>query len=142
MNLAVPMRAEYYLDAGTEFVTNSDDSCSSGVTLSFSNFSDNLVSGETCVLDTGSPGDSGAGCVVAGPVAQRFGEPPTAGNFNLFLQASGAGNDGSVTVDAAVPVWLRFDWDSGIGGDENPSGRATFGIFGGHDSQIYRRELY
>ena len=142
VNLGVPMRAEYYVNASTDFVSNIDDSCSSGVTLSFSNFADNLIAGETCVLDSGSPGGSGAGCTVAGPVTQRYDGPPIAGEFNLFLQAPGAGNDGSVSVDAVVPVWLRFDWDSGVPGDENPSGRATFGIFGGHGSEVYRRELY
>jgi hypothetical protein len=35
-----------------------------------------------------------------------------------------------------------FDWDAAVPGLENPSGRATFGIFGGHDNEIYRRELY
>jgi MSHA biogenesis protein MshQ len=142
LNLGVPMRAEYYLNSSTEFVTNTTDSCTSGVTLSFSDFADNLTVGETCVVDTGSPGDSAAGCAVAGVAAQLFNGPPITGDFNLFLQAPGAGNDGSVTVDAVVPDWLKFDWDTGVAGDENPSGRVTFGIFGGDESQVYRRELY
>ena len=112
------------------------------MTLSFSDFADNLTVGETCVVDTGSPGDSGAGCAVAGSAAQLFDGPPIFGDFNLFLQAPGAGNDGSVTVEAFVPAWLKFDWDTGVAGDENPSGRVAFGIFGGDESQVYRRELY
>jgi MSHA biogenesis protein MshQ len=142
LNLGVPMRAEYYLNSSTEFVTNTTDSCTSGVTLGLSDFADNLILGETCVVDTGSPGDSSAGCAVAGVAAQLFNGPPISGDFNLFLQAPGAGNDGSVTVDAVVPDWLKFDWDTGVAGDENPSGRVTFGIFGGDESQVYRRELY
>jgi MSHA biogenesis protein MshQ len=142
LNLGVPMRAEYYLNSSTEFVTNTTDSCTSGVTLGLSDFADNLILGETCVVDTGSPGDSAAGCILAGVAAQLFNGPPITGDFNLFLQAPGAGNDGSVTVDAVVPDWLKFDWDTGVAGDENPSGRVTFGIFGGDESQVYRRELY
>jgi len=142
VNLGVPMRAEYYLSASSGYVINTDDFCSGGATLSFSNFADNLSVGETCVLDTGSPGDSGAGCVAAGPVAQRYDGPPIVGEFNLFLQAPGAGNDGSVSIDAVVPAWLMWDWDAAVPGLENPSGRATFGIYGGHSSEIYRRELY
>jgi len=138
----MPMRAEYYADTNTGYVTNTADSCSSGVSLSFSSFADNLNIGETCVLDTGSPGDSGAGCVAAGPVAQRYDGPPITGLFNLFLQAPGAGNDGAVSIDAAVPEWLMFDWDVAAPGLENPSGRATFGIYGGHVNEIYRREKY
>jgi hypothetical protein len=30
----------------------------------------------------------------------------------------------------------------GLAGDENPSGQATFGIFGGESRQIYTREIY
>jgi MSHA biogenesis protein MshQ len=142
VNLGMPMRAEYYVNSSTGYVTNTNDSCSSGVSLSFSNFAGNLDAGETCVLDTGSPGDSGAGCVAAGPVAQRYDGPPISGEFNLSLQAPGAGNDGAVSVDAVVPDWLMFDWDAAVPGLEYPSGRATFGIYRGHDKEIYRRELY
>jgi MSHA biogenesis protein MshQ len=45
-------------------------------------------------------------------------------------------------ITAAVPDWLRFDWDSSTAGDENPAGQATFGIFGGEQRQIYTREIY
>ncbi len=142
VNLAVPMRAEYFVDVNTGFVSNPDDSCSSAVSLSLSNFAGNLSPGDTCVLDSGSPGISGAGCPAPGPATQRFTAPPALGDFNLFLQAPGEGNDGSVSVDANVPSWLRFDWDASTAGDENPSTRATFGIYRGGDRQIYRRELY
>ncbi len=142
VNLGVSMKTEYYLDASSGYVTNTSDSCTAGAILSFSNYTDNLDSGETCVLDIGSPGSSGAGCLAAGPVTQRYDDPLIAGDFNLFLQAPGAGNDGAVTVDAVVPDWLKFDWDTGVAGDENPSGRVTFGIFGGDETQVYRRELY
>jgi MSHA biogenesis protein MshQ len=142
VNLGVPMRTEYYVDASTGFVTNSSDFCSSGAALSLTNFADNLGAGETCVEDSGNPGVSGAGCAVAGPVAQRFDDPLIAGEFNLFLQAPGAGNDGSATVDVNVPDWLEFDWDTAGPGFEDPSGRITFGIYGGDKNQVYRRELY
>jgi len=142
VNLGVPMRAEYYVDASTGFVTNTTDFCSSGAALSFTNFAENLDAGETCVEDSGSPGLSSAGCAIAGPVAQRYDDPLIAGEFNLFLEAPGAGNDGSTTVDVNVPDWLEFDWDTGVPGLEDPSGRITFGIYGGDKNQVYRRELY
>jgi MSHA biogenesis protein MshQ len=142
VNLGVSMKTEYYLDANSGYVTNINDSCTAGAILGFSNYTDNLDSGETCVLDIGSPGSSGAGCVAAGPVTQRYDDPLIAGDFNLFLQAPGAGNDGSVSIDADVPDWLEFDWDTGVPGLEDPSGHATFGIYGGDKNQVYRRELY
>jgi MSHA biogenesis protein MshQ len=94
------------------------------------------------VRDSGSPGGSGVGCAAAAPVPQRYKQPPAAGDFNLRLAAPGAGNSGSVLINGTVPAWLRHDWDTATSGDENPSGQATFGIFGGETRQIYTREIY
>lgn len=142
VNLAVPMSVEYYQDATTGFVTNSDDSCASAITLSLAGFTNNLGAGETCAVENGSPGSSGIACAAAGPAGERYREPPLAGDFNLFLQAPGDGNDGSTTVTADVPDWLRFDWDASTPAFENPAGTATFGIYRGEDRRIYTRELY
>jgi hypothetical protein len=142
VNLNVPMRAEYFVDASTGFTAHTDDSCTASVSLSLGNFKKNLVPSETCVLDTGSPGSSGAGCAVAGPAGQRYREPPLGGDFNLFLLAPGAGYDGSTDVTADVPSWLEFDWDAALPGLEDPTGTATFGIYGGDNQRIYTRELY
>ena len=142
VNLNVPMRAEYFVDASTGFVPNIDDSCTDSVTLTLGAFTENLVSGDTCVMDTGAPGASGEGCVAAGPPALRYREPPLGGDFNLYLRAPGATHDGSTTATADVPAWLEFDWDTILPGLEDPSGTATFGIFGGEGKRIYMRELY
>jgi MSHA biogenesis protein MshQ len=134
--------AEYYAGAGSGFVANTDDACTSGVSLALSTYTKNLSPGETCVRDGGSPGASGSGCAPAAPLAQRYHEPPVLGDFDLQLAAPGAGNNGSVKITAAVPAWLQYDWDAGTPGDENPTGEATFGIFGGESKQIYSREIY
>ena len=115
---------------------------STSAALSISNFADNLSVGETCVQDTGSPGLSGAGCTVAGPILERYDDPLIAGDANLWMKAPGAGNDGSADVSADVPTWLEFDWNSGVPGLEDPSGHIVFGIYGGDKNQVYRRELY
>jgi hypothetical protein len=60
----------------------------------------------------------------------------------LTLAAPGANKSGSVTISADVPSHLRFDWDAAAAGDENPSGQATFGLYGGESKQIYIREVY
>ena len=142
VNLALPFRTEYFVDPATGFVPNINDSCTSTVSLSLAGFTENLAAGETCVLDTGAPGDSGAGCAVAGPPGLRYREPPLGADFNLHLQAPGAGNDGSTTATADVPDWLEFDWDTTSPGFEDPTGTAVFGIFRGVDRRIYIRELY
>ncbi|MDZ7767968.1 MAG: LamG domain-containing protein [Woeseiaceae bacterium] len=142
VNLNVPMRAEYFAGSAMGFVSNADDSCSADIALSLGAFTDNLAAGETCVIESGAPGSSGAGCAAPGPAGLRYREPPLAGDFNLYLQAPGDGNDGSTTITADVPAWLRFDWNAALPGLENPAGTATFGIYRGEDRRIYTRELY
>ena len=142
VNLALPFRTEYFVSAAIGFVPHVDDSCSTPVSLSLGAFTENLAAGETCVLDSGNPGDSGAGCAAAGPPALRYSEPPLASDFNLHLLAPGAGNDGSTTATADVPDWLEFEWNLSTPGREDPAGTAVFGIFRGADRRIYMRELY
>jgi MSHA biogenesis protein MshQ len=140
LNLPVPMHSEYFVNTTTGFTQNSGDSCTTGVTMSFANYGGNLSSGETCMLDTGSPGVSGIGCAVAASPGQQFKMPPSAGDFVAILRAPGAGNDGTVTVTTVVPSWLRFDWNAAAPGLENPSGVATFGIFRGETKRIFQTE--
>jgi hypothetical protein len=142
VDLALPFMTEYFVDATIGFVPNTDDSCTDSVSVSLGAFTENLAAGETCVLDSGAPGDSGAGCAAAGPPALQYREPPLGGDFNQHLRAPGAGNDGSTTATADVPDWLEFDWDTVLPGFEDPTGTAVFGIFRGVDRRIYIRELY
>lgn len=142
VDLPIPLLAEYYAGAGSGFVTNTSDACTTNVSLALTNFTENLSNGDTCVLDTGAPGVSGEGCPAPAPVSQQFQAPPLTGDFNLTLAAPGIGNTGSVQIDATVPSWLRFDWDAATPGDENPSGQAAFGLYKGDSAQIYLREVY
>jgi MSHA biogenesis protein MshQ len=142
VNLALTMQAEYYAGAGVGFVANGDDSCATNVSVVLSGFTENLAAGETCVLDSGWPGASGQGCAAPAVAGLQFAVPPVNGNFNFNLAAPGVGNTGGVTVTATVPDWLRFDWNAATLGEENPSGQATFGLFGGNARQIYLREIY
>ena len=68
------------------------------------------------------------------------------GTGNLILSAPGDGNDGSADVTLNLSAtggadmeWLQFDWD-GNGTLDNPTARATFGIFNGNQHLIYMRE--
>jgi MSHA biogenesis protein MshQ len=145
LNLPLGLRAEYFLNDNAGFVQNTDDACTTNVSidpLSLA-FGGSLNSGETCILDTGSPGLSGVGCAAAGSAGSQFRAPPwvlDGGNFNAILRAPGAGNGGTVTLTAVVPDWLLFDWIAGTPGLERPSGIATFGIFQGNSKRIYQGE--
>jgi MSHA biogenesis protein MshQ len=141
LDLPVRMVAEHYAGDSAGFVVNGSDVCST-VALTLTGFTQNLSDGDTCVRDSGAPGASDVGCAVAAALPLRFAEPPAAGDYNLRLAAPGAGNSGSVIVSASVPEWLRYDWNAGVGLDEDPSAQATFGVFGGESRQIYMREIY
>lgn len=141
LSLAIPFRTEYWTSSG--WAINTSDTCSGnsltggvvGVSLS--------ALPVTCVQDNGSPGRSGAGCATTGPVGQRFiegGVVAFAGNFNLWLSATGSGNTGAVTVTGNVPNWLQYPWDGVTATD--PTARATFGVYKGNNEFIYLRESY
>lgn len=118
--LNLSLRAEYF--DGSTFVGNLEDSCTpyDGTLATLSNYSDNLQTGETTA--------SGAGSLLGGtynPLSP------------LQLSAPGTGNDGSVDVRLPVDFWLRYDWDGDGSHDNDPSARASFGIFKGNSRMIY-----
>lgn len=122
--LTVPVRTEYY--SGSAFVVNDADVCTTYTAADLS-----LVAGSyTGHLDPGETTASGSGTLSAG-----------LGNDDFSLSAPGAGNDGSVDLQYNLSsfAWLRFDWD-GNGTEDDPTVRATFGIFKGNPRLIYMRE--
>lgn len=64
--------------------------------------------------------------------------PLTSGDGDLDFSAPGVGGDGWVDVGLDVPNYLQFNWHGS--GDENPTARATFGIYQGNQRIIYIRE--
>jgi MSHA biogenesis protein MshQ len=143
IDLQVPMRAEFF--TGTAFVQNTADVCTA-LTLAplvDANVADTLLPAETCVQDSGSPGASGQGCAVAGPVPRRFMAVPTVGNggsYQWWLRAPGAGNTGILDATPNVPAWLRFNWRGT--GESAPTARVGFGVYQGDRRAIHEREVY
>ncbi len=145
LDLPVPFTVEYW-DGANGWQRNTADACTG---LNLANAVSLALSGgpaaSTCVRDSGNPGESGAGCVAATPAglaARRYQDATIAGfqgNFNLWLQAPGAGNTGSVLVTSTVPAWLQFTWTSAVA--SSPVARATFGVIRSGPI-IYRREAY
>lgn len=142
LDMPMPFRAEYWLNG---WRLNTADTCTgdetmpggaaNAVTVALATVAPAVWA--TCVWDSSAPGLSGAGCASAGAAGRRYLEgatpalvPPFAGDFNLWLRASGAGNVGSVVVTPTVPAWLGLV----------PPARATFGTY--KTPVIYRREVY
>jgi len=111
--LPVPVWGEYW--GGTAFVRNTQDNCTTigAVTLS---------GAAPCTL---TPAVSGAGSTLG------------SGSGTLTLAAPNVRGCADLTVTA--PNWLKGRW-SGATYTQNPSARATFGVF--KDRVLYRRENY
>jgi MSHA biogenesis protein MshQ len=112
-------------------------------TIADANAGDTLLPSETCVQDSGSPGASGQGCSVAGPVERRYTLTPPVGNggtFTFWLRAPGVGNVGILDVTPTVPAWLQFNWRGA--GNTAPTARVGFGVYQGDRRAIHEREVY
>lgn len=119
--LPIPLRSEYYV--GGSYLLNNLDSCSSysSVDLQLSNYLGRLVDGDLL--------KDGSGALVAGE------------GSSMSLTEQGVVHEGSVDLlyNLSAMPWLQYDWD-GDGIYDNPSARATFGIFKGNERLIYMRE--
>lgn len=66
------------------------------------------------------------------------------GLSSLAFGIAGEDNTGNIDITGSLTAlpWLQFDWNGDGSYDNNPLGRATFGIFKGNDKIIFRREVY
>ena len=138
--LPMSMLTQYYVDTSTGFVTNTGDNCTS-------------ISGTNLRLSNASGTADGPGPTTAGPISvgtqttsAAVGNIPfVAGGAGLSFTAPGSGGSGYVDVTirpGQLPAYLQFDWDGNGAHDNNPSSRATFGVYRGNPRQIYLRERY
>lgn len=118
--LPVEMVAQYYKDTDTGFITNSADNCT------------------TLTMPTTFAVREGA--TVTGSTTPAF-TAAAAGDFGLVLSAPGDGHNGSADLTATVPSWLQFDWNGDGAYSDNPTSRATFGLYQGNPHRVYQREV-
>ncbi|MHB1333360.1 MAG: DUF6701 domain-containing protein [Sulfuriferula sp.] len=144
LDLPIPVEAQYW--NGNVFVTNTADNCTTitAANIAMGNYLPNL-----------SP------CMTAISVSGRLSGGKSS---NLKLVKPGAGNNGSVdltvnlgatasgqtcvappttqqSVTAANQSYLQGKW-SGTNYNQNPQGRATFGVYKNANEFIYMREMY
>ena len=141
LSLSVPLFAEYY--DGNAFVTNTDDSCTA---LDLAD--DIVLSNPDTAGGAGQPGDSVM--TVGGGTSQVTSPDPvqlSSGSTQLIFSAPGEDNTGYIDIvtdlEGAGFTHLQYDWngdaDYSDAGNE-PSARATFGIYEGPQEMIYIRE--
>jgi len=126
----IPLSVEYH--DGNNFIPNTSDTCStyieSDVTLLEVTAADSIVPSDT---DASSP------VLATSLIGGKF-DPVNP----LIIDAPGMGKTGSldVTIDLSTQDWLQYDWDNDTNHDNDPTSRATWGIFSGTDEFIYIRE--
>ena len=147
--LALPMKTQYF--DGSNYIDNIDDSC---MELALT---DLVLSSavETNIIDGDIDVSNGASCIGSGVTTASLTLPRFAdGDSGLSFTAPGEACVGYVdtTMDlSAISLtigsllypdltFLQYDWDDDLSFDDNPTGRATFGVFSGQSEFIYIRE--
>ncbi len=146
LNLPIPMTVQYW--NGTVFVPNTLDSCTtiiaSDIRFNYLAATPNLVACETAMNLGGTIAFS------AGVAATTRLTRPGAGNngaVDLTVNLNGASGNTCTAVGAANPAtnagrpYLQGAW-TGTAYDDDPTARATFGVYKGRDEFIYLRESY
>lgn len=123
--LEISVRTEY--QSSGDFITNADDSCTAytSVNITYTN-----LTGLTA-----NPVAAGVGTLVNGIVDDA----------NPLILTNTLNEVGFVDVTHSIDFWLQYDWDDtddlGDGPyDDNPTSRATWGIYKGSKEIIYIRE--
>lgn len=147
--LPLPMRIEHYAELGvaddfTDGLAPADDcttlSLAGAVRLTGSGGEQDgntvvplVGSGTTRLLDSFPPAIPATDPLFSGSTTNLLFEPPTPAGGTGFVD---------VRVDLAVDglEWLRYDWDGGGAFDDDPTARASFGLFPGRREYIYIRE--
>lgn len=141
-SLHVPLELEYW--NGSQFTTNSDDSCSA-FNLDMMSFSPDLDSSDQIEI---SGGDSS---VQLTNDLSSYGDSVTANSGRFWLSFSSPGTSGAATYFMGTggesvpaqewPDWLKYDWDQDGSDDEAVSGIVSFGSQRGSDRIISKREI-
>jgi len=144
--LPVPVSAEYW--NGTAFITNGDDNCTQigAANIVLGNYKLNLSSGETTLQQPVLPSgtitlSNGAGLIkLSAPGSTNNGSVDV--SINLTGSTAGAScTVGMPTSTGAGMIWLQGAW-CGTAYDDDPTARATFGIYTNSNQFIYQRENY
>jgi hypothetical protein len=126
-SLPLPWLAEYY--DGTNFITNTDDSCSAWLATEVE-----YLDSKGELIDLGQ--------TVASYAHSGTDFRVSNGDAGVTMSAPGAGNTGvvNVSVDLTAAPYFRFDWDGDGSFEEEPSANIVFGQFRSNDKVIFQRQ--
>ncbi|MDO8705837.1 MAG: hypothetical protein Q7J84_12915 [Sulfuricaulis sp.] len=130
---SLPLRVEYFSTDG--WITNDVDTCTA---------LDGTILDLTNAVHLPPPGLGAATIKIKDPPLSTTTVTvvtPTAGVGELSFTAPLVDGYADARMDLPAQTWLRFDWD-GDNTEEDPTGRATFGLFRGSPKHIYQRERY
>lgn len=124
MPLNVPFSTEFY--TGVTWLVNTADSCTTVSTANNFTYTPNGIT------------------LVPNLLPASASLPLSNGRSSLAFGIAGKDNTGNIDITGSLATlpWLQFDWNGDGSYDNNPLGRATFGIFKGNDKIIFRREVY
>ncbi|MCX7896703.1 MAG: LamG domain-containing protein [Rhodocyclaceae bacterium] len=130
LGLTMPIETQYW--TGSAWATNTLDSCT--------NISSSLIFVKN---PSTLPSSSSGGGITAGKGQLNFSAPNQRGYVEVCANLGVDPNHplSGCRNGTAIP-WLQGSWDSDGQYDDNPSARATFGVFQQRLPIIYRRERY
>jgi MSHA biogenesis protein MshQ len=130
--ISLPMRVEFFSTDG--WVTNDLDACTTldSSILDLENAVHNPSLGANIINIKVLPDFPSTVTVVS----------PAAGVGALNFTAPLVEGYADAGMSLTARTWLRFDWDSDGATEEDPLGRATFGLYRGSPRHIYQRERY
>ena len=140
--LPLTMRVEAQYWNGNGFIINGNDSCTplASNNVALGNYRGNLGSGETTATVLTA--------ITSGVGTLRLSAPGNGNNgsvdLSINLTSGTAGAScivGMAASTAGSKSWMQGAW-CGTAADDDPSARATFGIYGASDRVIYLRENY
>ena len=127
--LSMPLRTEYF--DGTAFVQNLQDGCTAlSLTQLVLNNGTTTVTGDNPIA------------VGSGSSSAALSSSMLAGDAGLTFSAPGSNGYIQVSADLSLLPWLRYDWDGDGSHDDDPTARASFGLYKGRPGMIYMRESF
>jgi len=133
--LDITVQAEYF--NGTNWQTNTVDQCTTlnlASHFQLNNTGSWVLASSAMIIEAGST-----------TASLTNNSPLVNGSAVLTLSAPGEDNQGYVDIGSQLSSshsWLLGDYDGDGSYDDDPLGRASFGLFKGSDNILFRRELY